>query len=116
QDPRLVAGAPLADDIVKCRLKPIDVAGYRVAFSAAEMDELRSIFPSGVCDYSQPGVNQSQPVGTYLKLPLNKTTAGHLYFLDLKGGRVLSANSDGSGVRDLLKDHRTGVDGIAVDA
>lgn len=45
-----------------------------------------------------------------------KATIGALYFLDLKGGRVLSAGSDGSNVRVLLQDHRTGLDGIAVDA
>ncbi|HYW70916.1 MAG TPA: DUF6351 family protein, partial [Pyrinomonadaceae bacterium] len=72
QDPRLVAGAPLADDIVKCRLKPVNAADYGAAFTASELDELRSIFPSGVCDYSQPGLYQSQPAGTYLKLPLNQ--------------------------------------------
>jgi hypothetical protein len=72
QDPRLVAGAPLADDIVKCRLKQVNATDYGVAFTASELDELRSIFPGGVCDYSQPGLYQSQPAGTYLKLPLNQ--------------------------------------------
>ena len=70
RDPRLVAGAPIADDIVKCRLKAVDAADYRVLFTAGEMDELKSTFPSGVCDYSLPGVNQTRPAGTYLKLPL----------------------------------------------
>ncbi len=116
RDPRLVAGAPLADDVVKCRLKPVNAADYGVAFTASEMDEMRSIFPNGVCDYAQPGVSQSQPAGTYLKLPLNQTLTGQLYFLDLKGGRVISAGNDGSGVQVLLQGHRTGVDGIAVDA
>ena len=72
RDPRLVAGAPLADDIVKCRLKPVNAADYGVAFTGSELDELRSIFPSGVCDYSQVGLYQSQPAGTYLKLPLSQ--------------------------------------------
>src|SRR5262249_19551004 len=39
RDPRLVAGAPVSDDIVKCRLKKVDAAEYRVAFTAGEMDE-----------------------------------------------------------------------------
>ncbi len=70
RNPRLVAGAPLADDIAKCQLKPIDARDYKSAFSAAEMQQLRSIFPTGVCDYSKPGVNQLPLAGTYLKLPL----------------------------------------------
>jgi hypothetical protein len=41
---------------------------------------------------------------------------GTIYFLDLRGGRLVSAASDGSNVQVLLKDHRTGMDGIAVDA
>jgi hypothetical protein len=70
RDPRLVAGAPLSDDIVKCRLKTVDMADYRVSFTVDEANELKSIFDGGVCDYSLPGVNQSKPAGTYLKLPL----------------------------------------------
>ena len=70
RDPRLVAGAPVSDDIVKCQLKAVNGADYRVTFTASEMEQLRSIFPSGVCDYSQPGVNQARPAGTYLRLPL----------------------------------------------
>jgi hypothetical protein len=70
RDPRLVAGAPVSDDIVKCRLKTIDAADYRVSFTASEMDELRTIFPSGVCDDSRPGANQVHLAGTYLRLPL----------------------------------------------
>jgi hypothetical protein len=70
RNPRLVAGAPLADDIAKCQLRPIDPRDYKSAFSAAEIQQLRSIFPTGVCDYSKPGVNQLPLGGTYLKLPL----------------------------------------------
>jgi hypothetical protein len=68
--PRLVAGAPVADDVVKCQLKPIDAKDYTVSFTADELRDLRRIFPGGVCDYSKPGLHQRSPVGTYLKLPL----------------------------------------------
>ena len=70
KNPRLVAGAPLTDDIAKCQLKPVNPTDYRVQFSAAEMQELRTIFPGGVCDYSKPGVMQLPLAGTYLTLPL----------------------------------------------
>ena len=68
--PRLVAGAPLTDDIMKCQLKPIDSQDYKVAFNGAELGELSQIFPGGVCDYSKPGVMQVPLAGTYLSLPL----------------------------------------------
>ena len=68
--PRLTAGEPLTDDVMKCQLKPIDPKDYTIAFSAAELDQLRQIFPGGVCDYSKPGVMQVPLAGTYLTLPL----------------------------------------------
>ena len=63
--PREVAGAPLAGDIVKCQLKPVDPNDYTVSFSLEEMDRLRRIFPGGVCDWSQPGVGQVNLKGTW---------------------------------------------------
>jgi hypothetical protein len=65
--PRHVAGGPLANDIVKCRLKRIDVADYPVTFTAAELARLRQIFPHGVCDWSRPGVEQRGLAGTWLE-------------------------------------------------
>jgi hypothetical protein len=56
--PRGVAGAPIAADVVKCQLKPVDPRDYRAALSAANMARLRKIFPEGVCDWSKPGVGQ----------------------------------------------------------
>jgi hypothetical protein len=70
RNPRLIAGAPVADDIAKCQLKPIDPRDYRTALSPEELTRLRAIFPGGVCDYSKPGINQLPLAGTYLKLPL----------------------------------------------
>jgi hypothetical protein len=72
QDPRLAAGAPLADDILKCQLKSVNAGDYKVAFTPSELQDLRSIFPAGVCDYSKPGVSQSPPAGTFLTLPLKR--------------------------------------------
>jgi hypothetical protein len=66
-----VAGASIADDVLKCQLKPIDPKEYAVAFTPAQMSELRRAFPDGVCDYAKPGVGQQRPAGTYLTLPLN---------------------------------------------
>ncbi len=59
--PRGVAGAALAADVIKCQLRPIAAADYKVSFAPDEMARLRRIFPGGVCDWSKAGVEQ-QPV------------------------------------------------------
>lgn len=64
--PREVAGAPLASQVLKCQLKPVDAADYEGTFTAAEMDRLRNIFADGVCDWSKPGVGQTELKGTWL--------------------------------------------------
>ncbi|MEV6823841.1 DUF6351 family protein [Amycolatopsis sp. NPDC051102] len=63
---RMVAGESLALDVLKCRLKPLDFRDYPVTFTAADRQRLRAAFPSGVCDYSRPGVGQRPPIGTWL--------------------------------------------------
>ncbi len=40
---------------------------------------------------------------------------GRIFFLDIRGGRVLSANPDGSDLKVLAEGRRTGPDGIVVD-
>ncbi|WP_144634090.1 DUF6351 family protein [Bordetella genomosp. 13] len=64
--PRMVAGGPLADDIVKCQLKPIDPADYAVVLTGPQLTRLQGIFPEGVCDWSKPGVEQQGLQGTWL--------------------------------------------------
>jgi hypothetical protein len=58
----LVAGAPIALDVIKCQLKPITAADYKVALSTAELAQLNAAFPKGVCDWSKPGVEQVKGV------------------------------------------------------
>jgi Tannase-like family of unknown function (DUF6351) len=58
--PRVVAGAPITDDVLKCQLKPMDEADDApVLFTGTEKLRLASIFPEGVCDYTRPAVGQS---------------------------------------------------------
>jgi len=64
-EPRLVAGAPLANDIMKCTLKRINMKDYTVRFTPAQESRLRSIFPTGVCDWTKPGVGQVAMRGIY---------------------------------------------------
>jgi hypothetical protein len=63
--PRLVAGEPLANNVLKCRLKPINLRDYKVTFTSTEVPQLKAIFPQGVCDYTLPGVDQSPTDGTW---------------------------------------------------
>jgi len=56
--PEYVAGAPIQLDVIKCQLKPIDAADYKVPFTAAQKARLAAIFPTGVCDWSKKGVKQ----------------------------------------------------------
>lgn len=64
-EPRLVAGQPAANDIMKCALKPVDMADYKVKFTSAQEKRLKKVFTGGVCDWSKPGVGYSLIKGTY---------------------------------------------------
>jgi hypothetical protein len=58
------AGGPLAANILKCQLRPVDARDYPASLSAAELSRLKTIFPGGVCDWSKPGAHQV-PVTTW---------------------------------------------------
>ena len=45
----------------------------------------------------------------------NSTTSGRLFFLDIGGGRVLSANPDGSDLKTIINEGRKLPDGLVVD-
>ena len=64
--PRMVAGGPLANNVLKCQVKPIDYKDYKASFTDAEKARLAQIFSTGVCDWSKPGVEQQVPKGTWL--------------------------------------------------
>jgi hypothetical protein len=69
-NPRLAAGAPLIDDLLKCATKPLSRGDYKVTFTDAEWQQMVALFPGGVCDYSKPGIGQGTITGTYQRLPL----------------------------------------------
>jgi Tannase-like family of unknown function (DUF6351) len=57
--PRSVAGGSEFNDVVKCRLRPLDRNDYAgVTFTDAAWATLEKTFPTGVCDWSKPGVGQ----------------------------------------------------------
>ena len=64
-DARIVAGAPLANDVLKCTLKPVDPNDYSMILSAEQLRALRRTFPEGVCDWSKPGVGRVPLAGTW---------------------------------------------------
>jgi hypothetical protein len=64
--PRMIAGEPASNDVLKCQLKPIDFKDYRVTFTEAEKKRLTAVFPEGVCDWTKAGVGQQTPTGTWL--------------------------------------------------
>jgi Tannase-like family of unknown function (DUF6351) len=64
-DPRLAAGKERRGDVVKCTLTDIDFETYSVEFTAEQQARLESIFPDGVCDWTQPGVGQQPMDGSW---------------------------------------------------
>jgi hypothetical protein len=56
--PRQGAGGPETEDVMKCKLKPLDRDDYGVEFTEEQWARLQQAFPAGVCDYSKQGVSQ----------------------------------------------------------
>jgi Tannase-like family of unknown function (DUF6351) len=58
--PRTVAGDAITTDTNKCQLRPLNRAeNYGLLpFTDEQWARLQALFPSGVCDYSKPGVEQ----------------------------------------------------------
>jgi uncharacterized tannase-like protein DUF6351 len=58
--PRIVAGESIATDVQKCQLKPLRRSDYlpAIQFSDDDWARLQKAFPTGVCDWSRPGVDQ----------------------------------------------------------
>lgn len=71
----MVAGGPLTDDVIKCRRKDVDAADYDVPLTSPELAELRVIFPTGVCDWSKPGVGEVERSMTWPSLGGTKLRA-----------------------------------------
>lgn len=65
-DARRVAGAPLRDDVLKCRTMDLDASYFTREVTEQQLEALRQVFPGGVCDWSQPGVGQVPLSGTWL--------------------------------------------------
>lgn len=64
-NPRIAAGGPFANNVLKCRTKQLDRSDYRVSFNDVQWQRLKSAFPTGVCDWNRSGIGQ-QPVVPWL--------------------------------------------------
>jgi hypothetical protein len=68
--PAMVAGESIATDTNSCQLKPLTQADYYpITFTDAQWQQLQKAFPTGVCDWSKPGIGQQPtiPWQTYQK-------------------------------------------------
>ncbi|HEX8108344.1 MAG TPA: DUF6351 family protein [Kofleriaceae bacterium] len=62
--PRQVAGGPVAENVLKCQLRPINRADYNpIGLTDDQFNRLKAVFPDGVCDFTRPGVGQQPAVG-----------------------------------------------------
>ena len=64
-DARMVAGAPWANDILKCSLKPVDENDYARPLTDEQLASMHRIFSEGVCDWTRSGVGQVPLAGTW---------------------------------------------------
>ncbi|PZG00698.1 DUF6351 family protein [Micromonospora endophytica] len=67
RNPRVVAGGPTTSGVLKCQLQPLKRTQYRVTFTDGQWQRLRAVFPSGVCDWSRPGVGQVPLTRTWIR-------------------------------------------------
>lgn len=62
--PRIVAGGPVASDVITCRRALPQRADYP-AMPDTQWQRLRHVFADGVCDYRRPGVDEVPMGGTW---------------------------------------------------
>src|SRR3954451_81074 len=61
--PAMVAGEDVRTDILRCQLVPLSrEAYYPIQFTDAQWKQLEDAFPTGVCDWTKPGVSQQPTI------------------------------------------------------
>jgi hypothetical protein len=73
-DPRIVAGGPLATDVMKCELTAPERGDYP-AMTDEQWAQLNAIFADGVCDYSKRSQGYAELEGTWLSFGTDETVA-----------------------------------------
>lgn len=65
---RTVAGGPFDEELYKCALQPVHAAIARGVYGSwrptrTQVDRLKQVFPTGVCDYTRPDVGKPRSLG-----------------------------------------------------
>ncbi|MFV8782419.1 DUF6351 family protein [Microbulbifer sp. SA54] len=104
---RQMAGGPITGDVFKCSLQPVERAiakgVYGMATSALidRIDDLRRVFPDGVCNYNEPG--QGQPGDPLFLRGGTVTIAGHQVGVDYRlPADQLAEESPQGGAEEVL--------------
>jgi hypothetical protein len=115
--PRIAAGGPKSEDVIKCSLKPVDTADYPSALSAADAAQLRRTFPTGVCNWAAPGVGETARSQVWLSFGDGTTPPSKPFALKNAvarsaptGADVLGARSSAGGAGSLSRLPATGAD------
>jgi hypothetical protein len=90
--PRVISGESIATDKQKCQLKSLERSSYYpIEFPEEEWTKLQKAYPSGVCDFSKPGVSQAGaiPWQTYQQDAAGQTV--------IYGGKPMGQAPKGSG-------------------
>ena len=97
---RIESGMGQADDTMKCNLKPLRREDYAPGtFTDAQFARLRAVHPTGVCDYSKPGVDRTP-------------TVPWLSYADGPGGKPLGDPDASTSFGCLARRARIGTRGI----
>jgi hypothetical protein len=102
-DPRLEAGMPPADDTIKCELAPLRRENYPgTQFTDDQWAALEATYPTGICDYSKPGVDRvpTQAWQSY------QDAAGNVVFGGRPLGAVPKSSAEGSAAKPRCVDRR----------
>jgi hypothetical protein len=54
----------------------VAAADYKTAPTADQLTAIKAIFPNGVCDYSKPGIGQTQKITTWASFKGDGTFVG----------------------------------------
>jgi hypothetical protein len=96
--PRMAAGMPLSDDVIKCQRKPVSASDYPAGVSDAQLAQLRAIFPTGVCDFSKPAAEDVERSMVWTSVGGETLEAPHeLHWRVARSGAATSAEVPGAG-------------------
>jgi hypothetical protein len=115
--PRMAAGGPKSEDVLKCSLKAVDPADYPSSVSANDLAALRHAFPAGVCNWGVPGVGETPSSRVWLSFGDGSTDPAKPFALKnivarsaATGANVLGTAASNAGAGSLTGLPATGAD------